>query len=79
MENFEGSTWSSEFTAELQEPYLPHHLISCPGLPRANWITKAVIIYNDIGSALAKCVCHCVDPKFIFGGQGPLGDHQVSV
>lgn len=59
---------------ELQAPIFPYELMGCKGLPQCQWITKPIMLTNDIGQPNAKALCHSVDPILFIETNGPLGD-----
>jgi hypothetical protein len=51
----------------------------CEGIPREQWMTNVVTLYNDVGIPVAEGICHSVRSDLVLGCNGPLGDSLVAV
>ncbi len=51
----------------------------CEGLPRRQWNTKCVTLYNNEGILVGEGTCHSVNSDLVLGANGPLANTHVAV
>ena len=59
---------------------LPEGVAECEGVPRKSWMTKCVVLKNEVGVVVGKGICHNVSSDLIIDSDNqPLGDDRVAV
>ena len=69
---------SSDDEAEAQHT-LDVEVPDCEGIPRRQWNTQCVALFNDDGLHVGDGTCHSVSSDLVLGADGPLGDTHVAV
>jgi hypothetical protein len=74
--------WISSFVANFNVHHLvlPEGVDQCEGCGWSTWITKYVILMNEVGVDVARGICHSVNADLIIDSDGlPLGNDRVAV
>ena len=59
---------------------LPEGVAECKGVPRKSWMTKCVVLKNEVGVVVGKGICHNVSLDLVIDSDNqPLGDDRVVV
>ena len=59
---------------------LPEGVAQCEGISRKSWMTKCVLLKNEVGVVVGKGICHNVSSDLIIDNDNqPLGDDRVVV
>ena len=54
---------------------LPEGVAQCEGIPRKSWMTKCVVLKNEVGVVVGKGICHNVSSNLVIDNDNqPLGD-----
>ena len=54
-------------------------VLSCEGIPRQNWSSKCVVLWNASNVAIAKGICRNASFDVVVGSCSLLGDTHVQV
>ena len=59
---------------------LPEGVAQYEGISRKSWMTKCVVLKNEVGVVVGKGICHNVSSDLIIDSDNqPLGDDRVAV
>jgi hypothetical protein len=59
---------------------LPEEIAQCEGYGQPSWITKYVILTNELGVDVARGICHNVSANLVIDSDSmPLGNDHVAV
>ena len=58
----------------------PEGIAQCEGVPRKSWMTKCVVLKNEVGVVVGKGIFHNVSSDLVIDSDSqPLGDDRVAV
>ena len=58
----------------------PPGVATCEGIPQKSWMTRCVILKNEISEDVAKGICHNLSSDLIIDSDNqPLGNNHVAV
>lgn len=63
----------------LLDPVLLSGIANSKGLPKCRWITKCLLLIDNIDGYVAISICQSVCPDLVVGSNGPLSISKIVV